>query len=64
MTKKELKETLKEAWEAGQNDTYTQDILMEQADLFADECDYKGDKQYDAILDAYEDGFLGRNEPK
>jgi hypothetical protein len=60
MTKKELEQVKKEAWEAGENDTVAQDVLIENAQLFADEQGYDNDKEFDAIIDAYEDGFLGR----
>lgn len=55
-----LKKLKQKAYEAGENDTYTNDILLEQARLFADEVGYSSNEEFNAIINAYEDGFLGR----
>lgn len=55
-----------EIWEAGENDMYIEERLLESARLYIDEniTQKLSDEQYDEAIDIYRDGFLGRNEPK
>jgi len=61
MTDKKLKQILKEAYTAGECDTYVEDALIQSAcDFIAYETKGKvTDKQHDLIINAYRRGFLG-----
>lgn len=61
MTSKKLQQYEKEAWEAGNNNSYVMDILLEEAELFINN-EVKGkltDKNQEIIRDAYILGFFG-----
>jgi hypothetical protein len=61
MTNKQLKQILKDAYTAGECDTYVEDTLLQSA------CDFIGqevtgkvtDEEHDKIINAYRLGFLG-----
>ena len=58
-TIKQLKE---KAHEQGQNDTYVEDILLEQAQLFIDglpDEEKLSDDDRNEIIESYRKGFLG-----
>ena len=47
------KELKKKIYEAGQNDTYVEDILLESAETWIN-------KNTDLEIDIYRDGFMGK----
>lgn len=57
MNKQEL---LREAYEAGENDTYVEEKLVESAQLWIEEQDDYDDIQNE-LVEAYRMGFFGRN---
>lgn len=59
--KKNINKILQEAWQSGENDTYTEDILLEQAQLYINNLSIRlNDKEVERVIDAYRNGFLGR----
>ena len=62
MNKLELKKFKQEAWTAGENDTVTEDHLIQGALLFIEhEVNKKTtDEQHDELIEAYRAGFMGK----
>lgn len=57
----DFKELLKEAYEQGENDTYTEDRLIESATLYVENLSCTiTDKQSEELIEAYRSGFLGK----
>lgn len=55
--KKQLK---KDIYEAGQNDTYIEDVLLESAITWIDENTDLSEEEKEEAIEVYRDGFLGR----
>ena len=62
MNTKELKKFKKEAWSAGENDTITEDHLIQGAILFIEHevLEEITDEQHEEIVEAYRAGFMGK----
>lgn len=59
-TKTSLERKLTQAWKEGESNTYLEDILLEEASICADEIGYENDKEFNMLIEAYRDGFLGQ----
>lgn len=55
------KKLKKDIYEAGENDTYVEDILLESAEDWINEnTDLSDDDEIDEAIDIYRDGFFGK----
>lgn len=66
MEKSKFEELKKSAYEAGENDTVTEDYLVEGAQLWMDDtiAEELDDKQHSELLEEYRAGFMGQRLPR